>query len=292
MGCTQGRLKLQPAASIHSASQSNERYCPALPRRESLQSGSATVLCSSPKINNPFAGTKRCTGGRGLIITPHAGFHINIFKRDQIFSVSDELVLVLVTLVFLFTPPILWNPARKGEAAQRQNWMLRQHHKCMIVYACSVKSGSSCFDDAYKAASSCSEERSGDPHPVHRRCSGTSLGFSFFSLSLSFFWGFPCFYCTSIQPIPSTVHPSLPMLEGKLYRSKCKTENYKISTLWFCCLYCPDPSPALLAQWTVMWIQRSFCACGIFPCGPSHTAANMFCLLWATFMFYFTFYIG
>lgn len=131
-----------------------------------------------------------------------------------------------------------------------------------------------------------------------------------FSLSLSLFWGFPCFYCTSIQPIPSPVHPSLPMLEGKIYRSgswggnsygrrqglpldpKCETENDKISSMWFCCLYCPDPSPALLAQWTVIWIQRSFCACGIFPCGPSHTAANMFSLLWATFMFYFTFYIG
>lgn len=52
MGWTQGRLRLQPAASIHSASQFNERHWPVLPRRESVQSGSAAVLCSSREISS------------------------------------------------------------------------------------------------------------------------------------------------------------------------------------------------------------------------------------------------
>lgn len=123
MGCTQGRLKLQPAASIHSASQFNERYWPALPRRESVQSGSAAVLCSSPKINNPFAGRLHETmhGWAGVVYNSPCWFFISIsLKRDQIFCVSDDLVLLLVSLVFLFVPPSYETLQGKGNAAQRQ----------------------------------------------------------------------------------------------------------------------------------------------------------------------------
>lgn len=43
-GMDTGGLRLQAAASIHSASQFNERHWPALPRGESVQSGSACVV--------------------------------------------------------------------------------------------------------------------------------------------------------------------------------------------------------------------------------------------------------
>ncbi len=56
--------------------------------------------------------------------------------------------------------------------------------------------------------------RRGDSPPALRGCSWASRGFSFLSVSLSlylslslqFFWGFPCFLCTSLQPSPSSIH--------------------------------------------------------------------------------------
>lgn len=106
-----------------------------------------------------------------------------------------------------------------------------------------------------------------------------------FSLSLSVpFLGLPLFLLHQYSAHPLSSASACIHVRRYNIKKWMKTEN--VAPCW------PYPSPSLLARWTVTGIQRSFCASGIFPCGPSHPAASMFSLLRATFMFYFTFYIG
>lgn len=50
---------MQPAASVHGASQFNERNWPAWARRESAQPGRAAALCSGAKIARKLHATMR-----------------------------------------------------------------------------------------------------------------------------------------------------------------------------------------------------------------------------------------
>lgn len=126
MGCTQGRLKLQPAASIHSASQFNERYWPALPRRESVQSGSAAVLCSSPKINNPFAGRLHETmhGWAGVVYNSPCWFLYQYLSNETKSFVFLTTWYFFWLALFFFSSPHLMKPCKGREM------LLRDRPRC------------------------------------------------------------------------------------------------------------------------------------------------------------------